>query len=147
MQPSWDTTWLHMARVISWRSKDPRTRVGAVLVSPDNRQVAVGYNGFPPGVDDDQDVLARRKIHPSGWGKDNMVVHAEVNAVCNCTQRPAGWTMYCTHRTCNDCAKAIVACGITRVVVNPQSPTTDMATDMARLVLECCGVRYEEVAL
>ena len=45
-RPTWDEVWSEMAHIISMRSLDPRTRVGAVIVTDDNTQVlAVGYNG------------------------------------------------------------------------------------------------------
>ena len=35
------------------RSKDPGTQVGACIVSPDNRILSMGYNGFPNGCSDE----------------------------------------------------------------------------------------------
>ena len=49
---NWDNRFLDMAKLVSTWSKDPSTRVGAVIVDPSNRLVSVGYNGFPKGVTD-----------------------------------------------------------------------------------------------
>jgi len=57
-RPSWDEMFMSMAEVVATRStcdRGPSQRLldhrgtGAVIVSPDNRQVAIGYNGSPPG--------------------------------------------------------------------------------------------------
>lgn len=51
--PTWDETFMDMARVIAKRSKDPSTQVGAVIVSKDRRILSVGYNGATNGLHDD----------------------------------------------------------------------------------------------
>ena len=35
-----------MAVLSSLRSKDPSTKVGAVIVSPENKVISIGYNGI-----------------------------------------------------------------------------------------------------
>ena len=42
----WDYRFLDMASLISTWSKDPSTKVGAVVVDDDRRIVSLGYNGF-----------------------------------------------------------------------------------------------------
>ena len=47
----WDRRFLRLAREVASWSKDPSTKVGAVLVDPlDNTIVSLGYNGFPRRV-------------------------------------------------------------------------------------------------
>lgn len=50
-RPSWDETWMEMARFISYRSLCSRDQVGVVISSESNRVVAVGYNNPPAGFD------------------------------------------------------------------------------------------------
>ena len=50
----WDIKFLKLAQHVSDWSKDPSTKVGAVVVDKDNRIVSIGYNGFPKGVQDDE---------------------------------------------------------------------------------------------
>ena len=45
-RPTWEETYFELAKVISKRSKDPRTKVGAVLVK-EGRVIGLGYNGEP----------------------------------------------------------------------------------------------------
>ncbi len=46
----WDQYFIKMAQLISTKSKDPSTKVGCVIVGPDNEVRSTGYNGFPRGV-------------------------------------------------------------------------------------------------
>lgn len=46
----WDGRFLDLAVLVGEWSKDPSTKVGAVLVRPDRTIAAVGFNGFPRGV-------------------------------------------------------------------------------------------------
>ena len=46
---SWDEYFMGVAYLASMRSKDPNTQVGACIVSPENKILSMGYNGFPSG--------------------------------------------------------------------------------------------------
>lgn len=51
-----DRSWLAVAEVFAnIRSKDPRTKVGAILVSPGELHTSLGYNGLGRGVPDTQE--------------------------------------------------------------------------------------------
>ena len=50
---SWDQYFMGVSKLSALRSKDPSTKVGACIVSADNRIVGVGYNGMPYGTDDE----------------------------------------------------------------------------------------------
>lgn len=52
-RPEWDQVWLHVAEAVSARSLCTRSKVGAVVVTPANRVVAVGYNNPPAGFQHD----------------------------------------------------------------------------------------------
>ena len=47
---SWDDYFMGVAHLSSFRSKDPSTQVGAVIVDENKKIVGIGYNGFPIGV-------------------------------------------------------------------------------------------------
>jgi dCMP deaminase len=102
-----------MAELIAAWSKDPDRKVGAVLVSADRRRIAVGYNGFPRGIDDSQERLGDREL------KNALTVHAERNVLDNASFERAGCTLYVTRFPCVECAKGIIQCGL-RVVVAPK---------------------------
>ena len=110
----WDSRFLDLAKHVAQWSKDPSTKVGAVIVRPDHSIVSVGYNGFPRGVADDHR-LKNREL------KYKMVVHAEVNAVLNAHDWCGGYTLYewpptNYAPTCNECAKVVIQAGVARVV-------------------------------
>jgi len=109
----WDRRFLELARHISGWSKDRSTKVGAVIVNDDKRIVSVGYNGFPVGVDDDVE-----ERHTTDK-KYQFSSHAEENAIHSATRLGVsliGCHIYCTHRPCSSCARAIIQTGIRRVV-------------------------------
>ncbi|VUZ47813.1 unnamed protein product [Hymenolepis diminuta] len=50
---TWDEYFMSLAIVTSMRSKDPCMQVGACIVNAKNRVIALGYNGFPDGLSDE----------------------------------------------------------------------------------------------
>lgn len=111
-QERWDRDYMALARFWAERkSKDPSTKVGAVIVSPQNEIASMGYNGFPKGVDDSQERYADRET------KYQYVVHAEENAVVFSKGQTLGSTIYIWPLfPCSNCAKLIIQSGIKRVV-------------------------------
>lgn len=108
----WDQRFIELARFVSDWSKDPSTKVGAVLVRPDRTVAAIGFNGFARGVADHDHRYADRPT------KYEMVVHAELNALLNAREAVAGYTLYVTPLPpCSQCAAAIIQQGIKRVVM------------------------------
>ena len=105
----WHEVWINVAQTLALRSKDPKTKVGCVLVSPDNRQIRIGYNGFAAGIPEP----AERWERPT---KYEYVIHAEENAIINAKCDLAGWTCYVTLKPCEKCASKLVQAGITRVI-------------------------------
>ena len=113
-QETKDLRFLRLAREISLWSKDPSTKVGAVIVGDNGQVISQGYNGFPRGFDDSEERYADKPT------KYMFVIHAEANAIYNAlynTCPVSGATIY-VHGLpcCQECAKAIVQSGIKRVV-------------------------------
>ena len=107
----WDTRFLDLAEHISKWSKDPSTKVGAVIVDSQRRIVSTGYNGFPVGVMDSYDRLTNRD------NKYEMIIHAEANAILFAHQRMNDMTLYTTpFQPCSRCASLIIQSGISRVI-------------------------------
>ena len=114
-QTRWDLFFLDMVETVSKKSKDPSTKVGAVVVGPDHEVRSIGFNGFPRGVDDTELRYNDRDV------KYMWVVHAEQNCVFNSSRSGIplkGCTMYLDWHPCNECAKAIIQAGITRLVIS-----------------------------
>lgn len=107
----WDRRFLDLAHHIAGWSKDPSTKVGAVIVRPDYTIASQGYNGFPRGVDDSLAIYEDRPL------KLLRTVHAELNAILSAREPLHGCTVYVTPLCpCANCAAAIIQAGITRVV-------------------------------
>lgn len=106
----WDLRYLDLSKFISNWSKDPSTRVGAVITR-NNRIVSMGYNGFPQGVDDDHERYNDRDT------KYKMIVHGEANAIVSSGQNLEGCTLYTyPFQPCSTCAGLVIQSGIKRVV-------------------------------
>src|SRR5690606_1991352 len=71
---NWNEYFMGMAVAASAKSKDPSSKVGAVIVDADRRIVSIGFNGPPCGTDD---VYA----YSSRDTKLKRVLHAEENAI------------------------------------------------------------------
>ena len=111
----WDRYYLQFAKHVSTASKDPSTKVGAVLVDAQGRVVGTGYNGFPRGVDDSEDRYNNREL------KYELVVHAEINAILTAGDKARGGTLYVypgfgSPSMCTGCAKCAIQAGVKRVV-------------------------------
>lgn len=107
----WDIRFLDLAEHVAKWSKDPSTKVGAVLVRPDRTIASVGYNGFPRGCNDNPELYDNRPI------KYLRTVHAELNAILSAREPLANYTLYVTPlHPCADCAGVIIQAGIKRVI-------------------------------
>jgi dCMP deaminase len=102
-----------LARHVATRSKDRSTKVGCVIVGPDNEIRATGYNGFPRGVDDANQARHERPE------KYLWTEHAERNAIYNAARIGTpldGCRAYLPWFPCMDCARALVQVGIVELV-------------------------------
>lgn len=131
-------------------SKDPHTKVGAILLTADfTRILATGINGFPRKMNDE--TPAERWCRPT---KYRYVAHAEMNAICNAAQSGTsteGSVAVVTLYPCSNCAKALIQAGITKVYYpansfyhNQEQWAEDFAT--AQEMFEECGVEVNALS-
>jgi dCMP deaminase len=85
---NWRTRYLDLAAVVASWSRDPSTKVGAVIVRPDKTIASVGYNGFPRQMRDTPERYADREE------KYSRIIHAEVNALLHARESVTGYDMY-----------------------------------------------------
>jgi dCMP deaminase len=117
-----------MARHVALLSKDPSTKVGAVIFDPKRRIVSAGYNGFARGVPDTPELLTDRNT------KYRLVLHAEKNAVLFATAPLEGCTLVVTHPCCAQCAALLVQSGIKHVIwPAPDKPFLERWADDLKL--------------
>lgn len=113
-RPSWDEYFLKLAMLASERATCPRMHCGCVLVK-DRFVLATGYNGSLPGQPHCDDVGCL--IVDNHCVRTN---HAEMNALIQAARHGVnvvGATAYVTNMPCTNCAKALIAAGIKKVVV------------------------------
>jgi dCMP deaminase len=139
MNDKWDKRFSALARHVSFWSKDPSTKVGAVIVRPDNTVASLGYNGFPRGVNDDDRLFDRKQKYP-------MTVHAEMNAILHASENLYGYTLYVYPLlTCANCAAAIIQAGITSVVaVHRHNDRWIESNDIALTMFDEAGVHVRQ---
>ena len=113
MSNKWDFRFIELAKHISLWSKDPSTKVGCVVVGEDREIRSTGFNGFPRGIDDDEDRLTNReKKYP-------LICHAEENAIMHAARIGVSLknsTAYVTWPPCSRCARSLIQAGIKEVV-------------------------------
>ena len=138
---TWDEYLLSLARAASVRSRDPDTQVGCVIADRiTHRIVATGYNGPPPGMDDDL-------IDWSRPNKYDVVIHAEANAILHATLSDlSNCDLYVTGKPCSACMRLIVAKRIRRVVYTPMliKMCDEAEWEKTKRIADWCGVGLEE---
>lgn len=145
-QEKWDKRFLNLAGY--WAgicSKDPSTRVGAVIAQADMSIVSLGYNGFPKSVNDSEERYNDRET------KYSFVCHSEANAILSAQGKiTPDCSIYTTPLApCKECAKLIIQAGIKRVVV-PSDCKNDRwneTNDIAKTMFSEAGVCFVEVDL
>lgn len=111
MNYQWDRYFLRLAREASSKSKDPSTKVGAIIVRPDRTIASIGFNGFPMGMDDKPEWYIDREI------KYQRIVHGEMNALLFAREPVKGYTLYTwPFMPCSRCMIHMIQAGIQRFV-------------------------------
>lgn len=111
MNKKWDLRFLDLAYKISEWSKDPSTKVGAIIVDKQRRIISTGYNGLPQTIEDSDEILYNRDL------KYEHIIHAEVNAIIFAKCSIAGFTLYTVpFLPCSRCASIYIQAGIARIV-------------------------------
>lgn len=111
---TWTDRFMSLADMVATWSKDPSTKVGAVITSG-KEIVSLGFNGFPARTPDNPAHLEDRAE------KYPRVVHAELNAILRIRGNHTQMKMFCTHLPCSGCAAAIIASGIEHVITRRPS--------------------------
>ena len=155
MNPKWNLHFLSIAEQCAQMSKDPSTKVGAVIVGPDREIRSTGFNGFPRGIEDTEDRLNNRDM------KLKLVVHAEMNAVFNAARSGIalkGCTLYlaATDSTglvwggppCSRCSVEVIQTGINTIISYPKKAVPSRWHEdlvLSESLLNEAGVDYREV--
>ena len=138
----WDTFFLYIATVVSFRSTCERRRYGAVIVK-NNKIVSTGYNGAPRGQEHCLgNTCVREKLGiPHGQQYEKCVaVHAEQNAIISGDiNLMNGAVIYIsgydcsTHKfiegiPCDICRPMLINAGITRYITRSSDENSGLIT-------------------
>jgi dCMP deaminase len=113
--PSFDELFMREVYLIASKSKDPMTKIGAVLVK-DNHSILRGYNGIVQGVKD----LPERMERPE---KYDWMSHAERNVFYLAARLGISsdrTTLYTQGLPCCQCADGVIQSGIEEIVLHKQ---------------------------
>uniref|UniRef100_A0A0X3Q9A8 dCMP deaminase n=1 Tax=Schistocephalus solidus TaxID=70667 RepID=A0A0X3Q9A8_SCHSO len=142
---SWDEYFMSLAFLSAMRSKDPITQVGVCIINSEKKIVAVGYNGMPVGLSDDEMPWTKGLDDPL-QNKHLYVCHAELNAVLNKNSADVkNCTLYSTLFPCNECAKVIIQCGIKEVVYFSDAKINKPQYNAAKIMFAKAGVKTTSV--
>ena len=143
---SWDEYFMGIAMLSSYRSKDPNTRVGACIVNSNNRIMSMGYNGFPMGCSDDEFPWDRTGDEYNT--KYAYVCHAELNAILNARgANLEGCRIYVALFPCNECAKAIIQCGVKEVLYLSDKYDGTPGNLASKRMFDAAGVKYTQIEM
>lgn len=120
--PSWDETWMNIAKEFARRSHCKYYKVGAVIIK-DKYLRGAGFNGPPKGIEHcneigchKEDSLGNRLPPGSDLCRGS---HAEINAIINSDGPRSSLSraiIYCTIRPCLECAKHLINAGIKEII-------------------------------
>jgi len=122
--------YFRICEEVATSSKDPSTKVGAIIVSPRGAIMSTGYNGFPRRVNEEGTALQAKGDgdwtpidYTLRWErpeKYKWVIHAELNAILNAAAegiRLEGCTLILPwDMPCNICCGCIVNAGLSEVI-------------------------------
>lgn len=140
----WDIRFLALAEHISKWSKDPTTQVGCVIADHNNVVIGMGFNGFPQGSKDEQEILLNRDR------KRLRTIHAEMNALHFATKSIEGARIYVTHHPCAACTANLLqhkpgAIIIPKLTNTPLGEDWKLSIAESKLMLEEHDVKLTEV--
>lgn len=143
----WINRFIELALMVASWSKDPSTKVGAVIATEDCKVAGIGYNGFLPNVND-------RNFYKQGREYKLLhTVHAEQNALANLTIKNNNEPLYIfiTRPMCPECAKRIALNGNVKQVFTliasdaPDDFKEKWRVNDAESILKSVGIEYFEV--
>lgn len=134
MRPNWDEYFMASAFLASFRSHDDESKVGAVLVNSEKKEISRGYNGFCSGIEENG-------LDTTRPGKYKYIVHAEANALSNLVIKTDKASLYCTRMPCLNCSKLLWQNNVREWYV----PTSCFNTDEVPTTVKNYSAEEEEI--
>lgn len=140
---SFDEYFMRMVYLVASKSKDPSSKIGAILVKNGN-VVSSGFNGLPQKVIDFSSRYLNKEI------KYQMVAHAECNSIYYAARHgisTAGASLYTNGLVCCECSKAVIQAGITRIIYHEQFAGMNdkwiKSVEFSKIMLDEAGVKID----
>lgn len=136
--------WRALLRTVYTHAKlshDPSTQNAALLVNDLQEIRLIDVNRFPNGVRETPDRWERPL-------KYKIIEHAERNVLYGAARaglQTVSLTMVCPWAACSDCARAIIQCGLKRLVTHKQAH--DKSPDFWRQEIEIAFVMLKEAGV
>jgi len=131
--------YLQMLKLVAARSTCVRRAVGAIITDREGRVLSTGYNGVPRNFDH---CTEENPCEGASQEKGNtslcMAVHAEQNAIIQCSDLNRAYTIYVSCVPCFVCAKMLANTNIEVAVCE-----TDYADTRGKQVLMDAGWNIE----
>lgn len=140
---NWNERFMNLSQHISKWSKDKSIGTCAIIVSPENRILSIGYNGFPSGCDDS---IQERYERPE---KYLWTEHAERNAIYNSARNGItinNAAIFLRWFPCADCARGIIQSGIKKIVCEEPNLNDERWGNQFKVSLQMfkeCGIEVE----
>lgn len=145
---NWDEFFMRHVYLAASKSKDPRTKIGAILVK-DGVIISEGFNGFARKVKDLPSRYFNKEI------KYKFICHGEHNSVLNAARRGESTLdsiCYTQGIPCNSCAIALIQAGIKEIVIHNQWPEMNQkwkeSIKISKVMFKEAGVKiriYNEI--
>lgn len=146
LSQEWLIRFMSLTIEISKWSKDPKRKVGCLIVDNDKNILSEGYNGFPREIRDDErlnDTFLKLKI----------IQHAEANAISSAARNGhnlKGSIAFVNRFLCSQCAGLMIQAGVKFIVV-PKEIKEDLKSkwkedwNIAKGLLKEAGIIYIKI--
>ena len=144
--------YIKSALKLSEYSKDPNTKVGALIVQNEEKIIGSGINEMP-NSSDNYTWNRDGKLSETKYG---YIIHAEVNAIFDASaidpknvDNPEleNCDLFVTLFPCNECAKLISKTKIKNVYYYSDKYHDTESCKCSRKIFDECGIHYEQIKL
>lgn len=102
---------------VASRSTCARRAVGCIITDKEGHVLSMGYNGPPKNLSHCTDHPCAGANDSSGDNSNCIAVHAEQNALLQCSSLDRAYYLYCSCTPCFVCAKMIANTNIIKVMI------------------------------
>ena len=144
--------YIKSALKLSEYSKDPNTKVGALIVQNEEKIIGSGINEMP-NSSDNYTWNRDGKLSETKYG---YIIHAEANAIFDASaidpenvDNPEleNCDLFVTLFPCNECAKLISKTKIKNVYYYSDKYHDTESCKCSRKIFDECGIHYEQIKL